>query len=330
MHILINDEIDKNDWNDLVDKCSNSSPFQTPEFYNFYNHLNNYKAYAISVISKGILKALWVISIMKEPGIKGFFSRRGIIFGGPLIYNASDKELSFLFSQTKRNLKKEVIYLETRNAFDYSPFSSAFFESGWKYTPWLNYKITLNSLEDNLMALKSEKRRQIKKSLNEGTQIQVFNNPKEDIISDLYNLFETSYTKRIKKPLPPKHFFMSLSKQNFCKTLIVSIESKIIGGSFLLFDKNTIYDWFRIGDDTNNKKLYPSTVAAWGGIKSGLEQECSFFDFMGAGKPEEKYGVREFKSQFGGELKEYGRFIKIANPLLYSIGKIGLNILSKF
>ncbi len=50
---------------------------------------------------------------------------------------------------------------------------------------------------------------------------------------------------------------------------------------------------------------------------------------MGAGKPQEDYGVRDFKSQFGGELVEYGRFIHVRNSLLYKIGKLGVKILKK-
>jgi len=51
---------------------------------------------------------------------------------------------------------------------------------------------------------------------------------------------------------------------------------------------------------------------------------------MGAGKPDEDYGVREFKSKFGGELVNYGRFIRINNPFYYKLGELGLKILYKF
>jgi len=41
------------------------------------------------------------------------------------------------------------------------------------------------------------------------------------------------------------------------------------------------------------------------------------------------YGVREFKSKFGGEEVRFGRYIKINRPVLYWIGKTGLKILQK-
>ena len=51
---------------------------------------------------------------------------------------------------------------------------------------------------------------------------------------------------------------------------------------------------------------------------------------MGAGSSDEDYGVREFKSKFGGKLVNYGRFIKINNKLLYKIGKMGLKVIQSF
>ena len=50
---------------------------------------------------------------------------------------------------------------------------------------------------------------------------------------------------------------------------------------------------------------------------------------MGAGKPNEKYGVRDFKAEFGGELVEYGRNLFIFNRLLYNVGKLGVKIMKK-
>jgi lipid II:glycine glycyltransferase (peptidoglycan interpeptide bridge formation enzyme) len=50
---------------------------------------------------------------------------------------------------------------------------------------------------------------------------------------------------------------------------------------------------------------------------------------MGAGKPDEAYGVRDFKAKFGGKLVEHGRFLFVCKPLLYKIGILGVKILKK-
>ena len=61
----------------------------------------------------------------------------------------------------------------------------------------------------------------------------------------------------------------------------------------------------------------------------GMKNNLPRFDFMGAGKPDEDYGVREFKSKFGGELVEHGRFLNVLQPLLYSVGKTAIKILKR-
>jgi len=85
---------------------------------------------------------------------------------------------------------------------------------------------------------------------------------------------------------------------------------------------STLYEWFVCGDESVMKDIYPSVVATWAGIEYAAKNNIPRFDFMGAGKPDKNYGVREFKSKFGGELVEDGRFLYICNTLLFSIGRI--------
>ncbi|MCK5059499.1 MAG: peptidoglycan bridge formation glycyltransferase FemA/FemB family protein, partial [Candidatus Aminicenantes bacterium] len=73
--------------------------------------------------------------------------------------------------------------------------------------------------------------------------------------------------------------------------------------------------------------IYPSVLATWAAIDYALKKGLRYFDFMGAGKPDQDYGVREFKSKFGGRLVNYGRFERINNKPLYLLGKLGLKVL---
>ena len=50
----------------------------------------------------------------------------------------------------------------------------------------------------------------------------------------------------------------------------------------------------------SNKNSFASELATWEPIKWGTSNGLSSFDFMGAGKPGQKYGVRNFKRGFGG------------------------------
>jgi lipid II:glycine glycyltransferase (peptidoglycan interpeptide bridge formation enzyme) len=59
-------------------------------------------------------------------------------------------------------------------------------------------------------------------------------------------------------------------------------------------------------------------------MQYAAENDYPLFDFMGAGSPDQPYGVRDFKAEFGGELVEHGRFLCIRKPMLYWIGKMGV------
>ena len=65
-------------------------------------------------------------------------------------------------------------------------------------------------------------------------------------------------------------------------------------------------------------------MATYAAMQYAAEHGLPRFDFMGAGKPEEDYGVRAFKAQMGGKMVEHGRFLLIAKPLLYRIGVLGV------
>ena len=95
----------------------------------------------------------------------------------------------------------------------------------------------------------------------------------------------------------------------------------------MCLQNRVLYEWFVCGNDGFHKGIRPSSVATWFGIKYAAENGCKRFDFMGAGKPDEPYGVRDFKAEFGGKLVEYGRFLMICKPILYKIGCLGIRIL---
>jgi lipid II:glycine glycyltransferase (peptidoglycan interpeptide bridge formation enzyme) len=68
-------------------------------------------------------------------------------------------------------------------------------------------------------------------------------------------------------------------------------------------------------------------MATYAAIEYAKQNELPVFDFMGAGVPQKTYGVRDFKMEFNGEVVEYGRYLCIRKPLLYKIGKFGVELL---
>jgi len=94
---------------------------------------------------------------------------------------------------------------------------------------------------------------------------------------------------------------------------IAKYENNYIGGILILTYNGIIHDWYA-GACDEYLKLCPNDLLAWHPIEWGSENGYHTFDFLGAGKPDEKYGVRDFKKRFGGQLVNFGRYKKIHSP----------------
>lgn len=315
-------EIDTIQWSNLVLTSSTASYFHTPECFEFYNSLSFLKSFVFGVSENGILKGLVCGYVISDGNVlKRFFSRRAIIPGGLLLDKTiSHEALQQLLKHLTQQLSKEAIYIEIRNYNDYSAYQDSFLSSGFTYQPHLNFQVATNDVDSALMQLNSTKRRDVKLSLKEGTVFYATTNAEE--IKEFYEILRQLYKTKIKTPLFPVEFFEKLASHSYGKIFIIKYQGNIIGGSVCVSIKdNVVYEWFVCGLDGKFKNVYPSTLATWAGIEYAASNGFKKFDMMGAGKPDEGYGVREFKSKFGGELVENGRFLYISKPVLFSLGK---------
>ena len=328
MEILINDSIPISVWQEFLSRNAHATPFQSPGFYELFNSVKDLSAQAVAVLDSGSLKALAVIAFQKESGVRGYFSDRAIIYGGPLIDDTCPVALNLLLEQISKTLKGSAIYVETRNLSDFSYHKDIFNKQGFKYIPYLNFRVDCSNYAIIWSNLNRLRKRQIKKAQLNNVIFGEAASINE--VKELYNLIYYTYKHKIKKPLFKWPFFKNLFYSDYCKVFIVKSENKIIGGHFCLMWGEIIFDWYGCGLDVDYKDFAPSTMAVYAALKFGADNGYRYFDFMGAGSPGEKYGVRDFKAQFGGNLVEYGRFKLILNPIKYKIGEIGMVLLSKF
>ena len=168
--------------------------------------------------------------------------------------------------------------------------------------------------------LSSTKRRDVKISQKE--EVEIVELQSDDDIENYYNLLSDLYKTKIKTPLFPFEFFEKIIKIPECRLFGIKYQGEVIGGSVCVFlAKKAVYEWFCCGMDGKFKNIFASTLSTWAGIEFAAKNGYNYFDMMGAGKPGEKYSVREFKAKFGGDLVEYGRFLYVYNSFLYRIGK---------
>lgn len=292
--------------------------------------LSEYKPFLlIACDGDDVVGSLMGVLQTNGSGIKSYLSRRVIVWAGPLAAAGREVEItSFLLKELKKFSSGKAIYIEFRNSFDTTPLKPVFLEAGFHYRDHLNYLVKTDEAAEVKKRMSSSRTRQIKSSLKEGAEIGEPLNEQE--VMEYYDILQKLYKEKVKKPLSGPDMFLKFWKSNIGKFFVVRKEGKVIGGIVCpVFENKIIYEWYVCGQDGLDKNLHPSVLATWAPIEYGVQHGFSHFDFMGAGRPDQDYGVREFKARFGGQEVCYGRYEMIVNKPLYKVGKIGLMVYQK-
>ena len=344
VRILTYNDIDREEWNALVKGSATGTWFQTPDAYEFFASMPElFKPFVVGVAcdpagAQTHLRAVCVgyVTVEKSP-LKQFLTRRAIIIGGPaLADDCINEEVKLLLSTLRQQLSTGAdapIYIESRSFNDYSRWKDAFAAAGFEYKPHLNFHVDCRDKEAMWERLSENRRRQVRKAQ---ATVECLTNERvnELEIREWYEILAELYRTKVKTPLWPVEFFLEAYRQGVGKFLLVKHEGKVIGGSMVVMWKSeeklgTVYEWFECGLNAEYKEQYPSVMATWAGITLAHETGCARYDMMGAGEPGVPYGVRDFKSEFGGQLVEHGRFLCVNKPMLYRLGKLGVKILKR-
>lgn len=328
--ILTYEQIDQQQWQTLVDQSPTATWFQTPEAYEFYaSNLEEMTPFAVGIEEDGHLVGVIIgYTTQEKSPIKQLFTCRSIIIGGPLLdEHISSNALSALLVAVKQVTKK-AIYVETRNFNDYSKWREFFEQCSFQYQPHLNFHVDTSSPEVVDQNLGKSRKRDIRTTIRDG--VTPVYQPTIEQVRTYYDILLDLYKTKVKTPLFRWEWFEQLYRCHDARFILTKLEGKIVGGTVCMELKGkALYEWFACGIDGVYPHIYPSTYATYLGIKYAAENGCKIFDMMGAGKPEEAYGVRDFKAKFGGELVEHGRFLCVRKPLLYKLGKLGVKLLKK-
>ena len=328
--ILTYDQIDQQQWQELIQSSPVATWFQTDEAYRFYQSVGGMQAFAYGVSEEGRLVGMVVGYVTKNSNsILQYFTKRAIIYGGPLLHpEISDFALSALLKIVAKNIDLNPIYIETRNFNDYSQWKEIFDINGFEYKKHLNYHVDTTTIDLAQSRIGKHRWKYIRLSMRDGASI--VENPTIEQVRAFYSILVDLYRTKVKTPLWSWEFFEKLYHVEHAKYILVELDGKIVGGTVCVcLPDKAVYEWYACGLDNCRDDIRPLSVAIWGEMQYAAENGYPLFDFMGAGKPDEPYGVRDFKAEFGGELVEHGRFLCVRKPLLYKIGKLGVKWLKR-
>lgn len=342
--LLTYPDIDPQQWQVLINRSPYATWFQTPEAYDFYaSNSKEMTPFAVAIQRTNKLVAVCVGYITQAKNkLVQCLTCRAIIIGGPIIDNdATAEEVAALLNAVKKLQRSDLqpkgrttatrstglspIYIETRNFHDYTEWKSVFEANGFAYQPHYDIHVHCNAQHQ----MSEQRIRQVKKAVKNGAEICEAQSEQE--IRDWYQILSRLYRTKVRTPLWSEAFFLHFYRSGVGKYLLVKYQDKVIGGMMCPILKNkAIYEWYVCGLDEEYRELYPSVMATYAAIEYAKTNALPLFDFMGAGKPDIPYGVRDFKMEFGGELVEHGRFLCIRKPLLYWIGKLGVKWIKRF
>jgi len=320
-------------WKAFLHQHSNGNFFQSHEFLTLFDGCNYYRPLVLfAEDQKEELTGILVAVIISER-IYGVPFQRILIQDGPVISDSVPNRtevLRALLTALKLQIHRNTVFAEIRNLHHWNEDSAIFQELDFVWRNHLNSILPVHLKDDVLAGIKPSKQRQIRRGTENGAVIRPASTVSE--VQAFYLLLEDLYKKKVRKPLPPLTFFINFYQKiqhgNKGVLLVVVYKEEVIGGMLCPFSgRHTVHEWYIASLREELKHLYPGVLATWAGIDFAIRNNFYNFDFMGIGSPNKVYGVRNFKTQFGGEIYNFGRWQLINNKFRYYLGILGYNLL---
>jgi len=324
----------------------NGTIFQSPQMFELFQNTEKFEPLVLGALDENdqLCGVLLGVHIHEKSGWGKLLSSRFVVYAGPLIIGDANQKrncLDLLLGELVKQTRRKAIFIQFRNFFSWEGYLDVFEKHGFLLLDRLNYIVRLTANGQRLTEMSESRRRQIRKGLESGAEIIEPENIEQ--VREFYDILYKLYRYKVRKPLAHWSFFENFYKQTLPRPSspaprpdigiirLIRYKNKIIGGILApVFTNKCIYEWYVCGLDREYKAQYPSVLATWAAIDYAAQNGIECFDFMGVGRPNIPYGVRDFKARFGGEEVNYGRLTRINNRLLYHIAELGYNVLALF
>lgn len=323
--------MDRQSWQSYVDKHEDGTVFHTPYIYEVYNATPNFQSYALFCLNSGGKIEAMLAGFLQtvKPGILSSISTRSVMLQGP-IHNGIES-LKQLLDYYKKWISGKAVYTEIRNHFVDVEYSKCLQDSNFK---WEGHYNIIREIPHSTDQLWKEIGRKRKDGINKAKRFNfiVSEDNSQSTINDFYEMLTKNYSQ-LHLPIPKRVFFencLTKDTSGYCKLFKLedSDTTKIV---LLAFLHNGLLHAVYIGDNKEQEFISkrPVDFFYFEVMRWCVENGVKFFDWLGAGKPNVSYGVRDFKLQYGGELVDYGRFNLVHSPLKYKIAERGFRLLQK-
>ena len=211
----------------------------------------------------------------------------------------------------------EVLFTELRNLTDLSAWQPVLEEHGFAWEDHLDYLVDLWGGPEAVFArIGPRTRKNLRQALRRGT-VSVEQATDPAAVAACHELVRASY-RAAHVPPPDRSLFEAaferLHPAGRIRFSLARVEGRPAAASVDLLFRDTVYGWYGGLDRTFAPHL-PGEILMWEVLRWASGSGYRVYDFGGAGRPGEAYGVRDFKAKFGGNLVCYGRNVRVHSRL---------------
>jgi hypothetical protein len=313
-------------WRAFVDENPTGNIFHTPEIFEVYTHTNGFFPELWAAVDNDqILALLTPVHISLQDGLLRRLTTRTVVYGSVLSLpnQKGERALRHLLQEYKKTSGRKSLFTEMRNISPLGQLLSSLVDEGFAYEEHLNYLINLNRPVDAIFkSIGKRTQKNIRKGTNKAL-VKIEQITQKSELMDCYRLLDMTY-RAAHVPLADFSMFEAafdiLGSKGMIIFSIAKVGNEAAATSVELLYKDVLYGWYG-GMDRKFASYMPNELLMWHILSWGAENGFKQYDFGGAGKPDEEYGVRDFKAKFGGDLVSFGRNIWVPYPALMSLSK---------
>ena len=318
-------------WRRFVDNHPAGNVFHTPEMSQVFARARNHRPalWAVTGDDARVLALLLPVQVTLANFLRPL-TTRAVAYGSVLYTSGAEGQaaLALLLRTYTREVHGALLFTELRNLSDLSGVKSILQEHGFMYEDHLNYLIDLKrSPEAILQSIGSRTRKHIRRGLRRG-EVTIEEAKERRQVAVCYGLLRQSYRKA-RVPLADRSLFEAafdlLYPKRMVRFTLARVGQTPVAVSVELLYKDVMYGWYG-GVDRAYGSYVPNELLTWHILQWGAENGYRLYDFGGAGRTDEEYGVRDFKAKFGGELVSFGRNTCVHARLLLRLSELGYSV----
>ncbi len=319
MSISIVRMLEEDLWRRFVAEHPEGSIFHSPEMFHVFERARGHQPELWAATEDGhILALLLPVCITLMGGPLRNRTTRAIVYGSVLCSPGMQghKGLELLLGEYTAETAGTRLFTQLRNLVDLGQAQPLLQRQGFRYESQLNYLIDLDRpVEAVFDAIGRRTRKNIRHALNQRrVTVEVVN---ERVgVATCYELLRSTY-KRAHVPLAHRSLFEAafdvLYPLGMVRFTLARVGEAPVAVSVDLLYRDVIFGWYG-GLDRAYSAHCTGELLMWDVLRWGAEHGYRVYDFGGAGRPDQEYGVRDFKAKFGGALVDYGRNTFVHSP----------------